>query len=396
MNSPAMNRRSAARAASSALALAAAVAGGAVVLALAQAPAAAVAQDKAPARPDRVVWTEGGQQKSRADGRLSAWDWDALQYDAARKASIPATDVVEIVWGDDEDGSYSRGLRLLAEGDGAGARKAFEGSVSSRTALPNIRAWTDEFANCGLGEAWLLIGGADAGAKAADAFGKARAANAKSMITDRILKGAASAELLRKKPDAAVKAADDLAAAGKAAKRPAWELDAYLLKARIQADAGNWAGAMAAFDDASRFAESAAAAEKNEAAKARLRASGIESACGKGWAMCAKADADKSGHDQVRAYFDGLAQKYGEEPAVLGAAQNARGKVKLASGDAKGALREFAKTEVLHFRARTEVARSLWFQAEAMKALGDDAGRTARLKDLKELFPASEFARGAD
>lgn len=368
---------------------------------------AASAQDKGEKAeksvpPDEVSRIDAGKAvKYGVDGgRVESADWDQVVYVSPKggKRTFPSADVTELRFGD-APAEYDQGLRALASKDGEAARKAFRDCITAKVALPSLRDWVNEFANAGLGQACLLVAAKDpkAADEAATAFAAARTANAKSMLADRILGGLAEAELLRGRADAAVRAGEELVAAGRAAKRTAWELDGHLLKARAQQQAGNFAGAAAAFEDAVRFSETAMQAEKNEAAKARLRELGFDAATRRGWALVAKAEASKSqaDYDAARSYFDGLAQKNPGEPAVMAAASNAAGVTKLAAGDAKAALRQFQETEVVWFQAGEEVARSLWYQAHCAKKIGDEKQAAERLRDLQEFFPGSEWARRA-
>lgn len=365
----------------------------AAVVAAALLAAPAAAQEKVQ-RPDVVVQMEGGQAKQKP-GRVDSADYDKVVFTASggKKFDIPAADVVEIKWSDAPAG-YDDGVRALASGDFEGARKGFADAINEKDVKPDLRPWIIEFANAGLGRAYLQLGDAD---KSADAFGKARSANAKSMLLDQILLGLSDAELMRGKGEAAAKAAEDLVAAAKTAKRPAWELEGYLARAKGELHAADFAGAATAYDDAIRFAENAANSEKQDVAKRRLVRTGLDAAVMKGWALVAKAEASKStaDFDAARSYFDALASKHAAEPSVRASASNASGVAKLASGDAKGALRQFVETEVVHFRAQPEVARALWYQAECWKKLGNEQSRQDRLKDLKESFPGSEWARKA-
>lgn len=374
-----------------AVALAAALAAGAAAVV----PASdAAAQEKGAVREDRLLYLEGGKPADRP-GRIESTDYDKVVFTprGSKKIDVPAADVTRILWGD-APATYDDAMRALTAGDFAAARKGFADAIQEKAALTTIRNWVDEFANAGLGRAYLGLGDAD---KAAEAFGLARSANAKSMQLDRILGGLAEAELLRGKGDAATRAADDLIAAAKSAKRSDWELEAHLLKAKARLQANDFTGAATAFDDAGRFAENAANVERNDAAKRRLQRAGIEAAVRKGWALVAKAEASKSSadFDAARQYFDGLASKHTGVPLVLASASNATGVAKLAGGDAKSALRAFMATEVVHFAARDEVARALWYQAECWGKLGNPQGRADRLKDLKDRFPGSEWARRA-
>lgn len=361
-------------------------------LALVSVCGAAAAQDKV-ARPDALVTIENGQQKKRP-GKVESADFEKIVFTdqkGGKKVEIPAADVFAIEWGDAPAG-YEDGVRALRSGDWESARAGFNDAVREKDVKTDLGAWVVEFANAGLGQALLQLGQAD---KAADAFAKARSANAKSFVTDKILLGLAQAELARGKGDAAARAADDLIAAAKTARRPSWELGAYLIKATGKQQAGDWAGAMSAFDDATRFAENAASAEKNPDAKKQLQRVGVEASVRKGWTMVAKAEATKSNgdFDAARSYFDGLASKYPSEPSVAASAVNCAGVAKFAAGDYTAALRKFMTVEVVHFRAGDEVARAYWYQAECWKKLGNAQNRADRLKDLKDEYPGSEWAR---
>lgn len=354
----------------------------------------ASAQDKVEKiKIDGILLVAGGAPRS---GTVTSADFDKVVFTdqkGGKRTELPSADVAEIRWADAPAG-YDEGLRALASGDAEGARRAFAEAIQEKGVKPDIREWVTEFANAGLGRALLAAGQAD---RAVEAFGLARSANAKSMILDQILIGLAEAEMVRNKGDAAAKAADDLIGAAKTAKRPAWELAAYLVKAKGKLLAADFAGAASAYDDAVRFAENAAATEKQEALKRRIQRTGLEAAVMKGWTLVSKGDSTKSAGDYeaARSYFDGLAAKHPGDPLVAASASNAAGAAKLAAGDAKAALRLFMTTEVVHFEARDEVARSLWYQAECWRKLGGEQQRADRLKDLKESFPGSEWARRA-
>lgn len=365
------------------------------------APLFAQEKPKTSAVLDTVVYMDGAKQTTRKDGKIESIDYGQIEYAAGgKKVTIPSGDVLEIRFGDDPSGDFDKASRALLSRDADAARSLFEKVVLARSALPDLRAWVDDFANCGVGEANLLAPPTDSKAadRAAEAFTKAKTANPKSFALDRILKGLAQAEARRKKPAEAAKALDELIVAAKAAKRATWEIDAHFAKAQIQLEAGNTAGAIAAFDDAIRFAETSLGAERNEAVKSRLKTVAVDAAVGKGWAMVAKAEAEKAqaGFDAAKSYFDGLASKHPAEPAVLGALANAEGRAKLAAGDARAAQRIFARAEVVYFQAHNEVARSLWYQAECWKALGDEKARAERLGELKSHYPSSEWARKAN
>ncbi len=357
------------------------------------APLSAQEKPKTSAVLDTVVFTDGTKTTTRKDGKIESIDYGQIEYAAGgKKLTIPAGDVLEIRFGDDPSGDFEKGTRALLARDADAARSSFEKAVLARTALPDLRAWVDDFANCGAGEASLLAPPTDAKAadRAAEAFTKAKSANPKSFVLDRILKGLAQAEARRKKPADAAKALDELIVAAKAAKRSTWEIDAHFSKAQIQLEAGNTAGAISAFDDAIRFAETSIGAERNEAVKAKLKTVAVDAAVGKGWAMVGEGRG-REGAGRVRRREDrtSTASRRSTRPSRRSSAPSRTPRGGRSSRPATRARRSGSSRarRSCHVQAHNEVARSLWYQAECWKALGDEKARAERISELKSHYP---------
>ena len=362
---------------------------GAALIALVGAPASA--QDEA--KKDTIVLSDGGD---RADVEVQSADFEKVVYkNGGRESTQPGHTVAEVRWGD-APREYAPGWRALKSGDGDSARLQFEACIDAKEAL-SLRDWVDEYANVGLGEAHLVLAARDEEhlAKATAAFGKALAANAKSLMLDRIRAGLAEAALAAGSLPEAQKQAGALVKAGKDARRPGWELKGLFLKARAEEAADSVAGAGKAYEDIMRLAQSEMGNAKSDSLKAELASARLTAAARKGWLLVAKAE--KSGSaadfDAARSYFNGLSSTFGKEPEILAAASNALGVVKLANDDTYAALYDFQRTEVVYFAVPSEVARSLYYQALCWEKLGNDKQRSARAKDLKQYYPKSEWAR---
>ncbi len=342
---------------------------------------------------DSIVYVQGGEQKTRAKVVVSSADWDAVKFKAG---SIGGSTVVDIVWGD-APREYAQGLRALRTRDGRAAKDAFVGCMNARAAGIVERAWIDELAQVGLGEAYLLLALKDDAAygKAKNAFQAALDANAKSLHANQILRGLAEAELGQGNAAAAQKHADALVTAGRSARRPLWEVDGLFLRATTMRSSGNTAGAGTAYKDAARVAGQYASTEKSPSAKKALASLQRQAAAQAGWVVLDAAIASRkpAEFDKARTYFRSLTQKLGREPEVLAAVENALGVIKFATDDAYGALRHFQTTEVKYFSVAGEVARSLYYQSKCWEKLGDAAMQKARAKDLSDYYPKSEWAR---
>ena len=355
----------------------------------------ALPQEARNAPADSVTWTEGGSKKTRTGVVVESAAYDEVAFSVAgRRTTIDGADLVEIRWGD-APREFDAATATLRAGDAGAALAGFEQALRAR-ATP--RGWLVEYGSTGLGEALLALAANDAqkAGRAAHAFATAREANPKSLVLDRILSGLSKAQLLLGKPDAALAAADDLAAAAKAAKRPAWTTDALLLRAEALDSRGDEPGALRALDDLVAAAESRAAAARDAETIQRLRRTATHAAARATW-IHAEAVESKAAESVARAEraLAGLDAKGPQDGEAQAAALNLRGAILLASGDAKAALRMFLEAEVLHFDVDEEAARAVRYQALCFERLGDDARRRERISELETSWPATEWARRA-
>jgi tetratricopeptide (TPR) repeat protein len=371
---------------------------GAAALAFLALPAGpAVAQDGATGA-DEITYVESGQRKTRSGVTIQSADWDNVSYKngGGRTANVPGANVVELRYGD-APREYAQGWRAVSARNGKAAKDAFEACQNAKAAGVIERDWIDEGIQVGLGEAYLLLALDDSGnyADAKKAFEAAVAVNAKSLMADRIHQGLAEVALGTNNNADAAKAADALVSAGRTARRPNWEIDGLFLRARVARTSGSDAAAGQAYQDAARVAAQQASNAKSPVEKAHFVKLEHRAAAAAGWLLLDKAVETRAAadFDKARTYFQGLPQKLGNEPDVLAAVENAMGVIKLSNDDAYGALRHFQTTEVMHFSVPSEVARSLYYQAQCWEKIGDAEMHAARLRDLKELYPKSEWAR---
>jgi len=331
-------------------------------------------QDGAAPTSDSIVYVEGGEQKTRSNVVVSSANWDAVKFS-----------------------DFAHGLRAIRARDGRAAKDAFEACMNAKAAGIVERAWVDELAQIGLGEAYLLLALNDdsAYAKAKKAFQAALDANGKSLHANKILAGLADVELGLGNASAAKKHADALVAAGRSARRPSWEIDGLVLRATAMRADGNAAGAGAAYQEASRVAGQYAGTAKSGAKKKHFQSLQRQAAAQSGWVVldAAVASGKSAEFDKARSYFRSLTQKLGSEPEILAAVENAMGVIKFASDDSYGALRHFQTTEVKYFSVAGEVARSLYYQSKCWEKLGDATMQKSRAKDLSDYYPKSEWAR---
>jgi len=366
------------------------------------APSAARAQDHGGGgeqkASDTITYEDGGERKTRTGVEIESADWESVSYKngGGRSATVPGPSILELRYGD-APREYDQGWRAISARNGKAAYDAFDACLAAKAAGVVERPWIDEAVNVGLGEANLLLALDDPSkyGAALDAFKAALAANAKSLMADRIYRGMAEAELGAGRPAEATKHADALVSAGRSARRPAWEVDGLFLRAEAARAAGNDTAAGQAYEDASRVASQQAGAAKTAVEKERFHKLEHQAAASAGWILLDNAVQTRAAgdFDKARSYFQALPQKLGQEPDVLASVENALGVIKLTNDDTYGALRHFQTTEVKYFGVPSEVARSLYYQAQCWEKIGNAEMRSARLRDLKDLYPKSEWAR---
>jgi len=345
---------------------------------------------------DSVTTLENGAKKTRTGVVVESADYEhVVLVQTAKRATLDGADVVEVRWGD-APREFDAAVTALRRGDAAAAAAGFEAALVNRG---TARAWILEEANTGLGEALLALAPRDAAAteRTARVFAAARDANPKSLLSDRILLGLARAEILRGRPDAALDAAQALAAAGKTAKRPAWEADAELARAEALDEKNDDAGALSVLDAVLEWVPARAAGSKDAELARRLGAAAVRATVRKTWLLVAAAEAPGAAEaaERARKFVAEMTAKWPSDPSVAAAAVDAEGALLLAAGDAKAALRKFLEAEVAHFDVPEEAARALRYQSVAFERLGDTARAAQSLRQLARTYPASEAARRA-
>jgi outer membrane protein assembly factor BamD (BamD/ComL family) len=68
----------------------------------------------------------------------------------------------------------------------------------------------------------------------------------------------------------------------------------------------------------------------------------------------------------------------------------------LQQGETRAALRRLSEAKVNYFPHREEVAKALFYMARAADKLGHSQQAVVFLKELKEYYPNSDWARRAD
>lgn len=349
---------------------------------------------------DAIVVRDNGSTKSVTGVHVESHTYETVVYDDGRKQEIPGAKVVEIRFGDTPR-EYATGRRALAAGSGDRAVKDFttclKGYEATMGGESQMRPWVLEYAQFGLGEAYRMQAAQDPGAldKAVEAYEAARKANPKSLLLSSILQGLADAELGRGKPQDGLRAAEDLVKIGRESGNVSWQVDGHLTTARVHMGKRAWNDAVRAYDELERFLKNETASAQDPQLKSQLADASLDAAANKGWVLVEKAIESKSMADfeAARGHFEQLPAAFGQAPEALAARSNANGVIKLAQGQVGDALRDFQYTEVALFTVPAEVARSLYYQAECWQKLGKEDRRAARLSDLKEYHPKSEWAR---
>ncbi len=312
----------------------------------------------------------------------------------------PAAEVAAVVYGDTPE-YFRRGLDAWKAGRWAEAEGEFRGAVA---ASDNgvARPWCRARANAYIGDCQRRIAAQSKSApaeylKAVQSFEAALKEEPKSPVLDVALLGLAEALYGAGQPDKALKALDDLAAAARAAKRPLWEAAARRSRGRLLERKGDSSDAEQTYsalaDLCQREAAPLPAGSPERKAMDALR---VDALVRRAWAAFSRVEkAGGAGAAEAQATFDRLASETGGAPAGVAAARCGTGAVLLQQGRHKEALRAFIEVEVTGFAVPDEVARALWYKAEALKALGDAAGREAALKDLVEFYPWSDWANRA-
>ena len=369
----------------------------AVLVAIAALAGPAAGQDGARAAAgDSVVFVETGAKKTRTGVVVESAAYDEVVVSqAGRRTTFDGADVAEIRWSD-APREFDAGTAALRADDAKGAVAAFAAALKTRA---TSRGWLVEYANAGLAEASLALGWRDPrhAVTAADAFAAAREANPKSLVLGRLLAGLARAELVRGRPDAALANADELLAAALAARRPAWQADALLVRTEALARKLDTAAAVRAADATVAFCDAQRSSARDSELARTLVRTAARASIAKLWILVAEAESTttREAAERARKFGAELAARFEADPLIEAATTNAEGALLLVEGNVKQALRKFKETEILHFDVRDEAARALWYVAGAIDPSGRQEPARAAAAQLAASYPDTEWANRA-
>ena len=324
-------------------------------------------------------------------------EWKSKSGGAQKK---DAAEILSVTYGD-APVHYQRGLEASRAGRFAEAAEQFRGIAAAVAAGRSRRFW----------EARGLAYQADSLRRQAAAeknparfleaarmFEDALQKDPKSPILDMVYEGIAESKAGGGDGNGALKALDEFRSTSAAVGRSVWEATARWVRGRVLDRQGETAGAANEYGDLAAFAATKAAAAPADSVERRelerLKVAGL---VGRGWALFAKAEKTKAPADldAAKAFFEGLPRDAGGSVAGKAASLNGIGAVLLAQGKAREALEKFVEVEVTMFAVPDEVTRALWYKAQALGRLGNNAGRDSALRDLVEYYPWSEWAARA-
>jgi tetratricopeptide (TPR) repeat protein len=328
--------------------------------------------------------------------------WDKVDWKAKSGPvnSKPSAEILSLKLAD-EPIPFTRGMEKFRAGQWDEADQEFRGVKSAVDAGKSRKLW-EARAAVYVGECRRRAAAKDANPakfkEAASTFEEALKQNPKSASADVIYLGLAECQAGLKEWDAGLKALDDLRKLATEAGRPLWEGWARLLRGRFLERKGELGGAATEYADLSRFAESATAkAPPDSPDRKELEALRVNGLVSQGWALYARAERSKAPGDleAARKHFEGLPTATGGSVAGRAAAANGLGGILLLEGKPQKALESFIEVEVTMFQVPDEVARALWYKAQAYDRLGNGGGREQAMKDLAEYYPWSEWAARA-
>jgi tetratricopeptide (TPR) repeat protein len=298
----------------------------------------------------------------------------------------------------DEPAGFVKGMEAFRAGHWEEADAEFRG-VRPAIETGRSRKFWEARAQTYIGECRRRTAaqkGSDAKFKeAASTLEEALKLDPKSPLIDIVYLGLAEAQAGVKDWDTALKTLDDLRKVGSEAGRPLWEGRARLSRGRLLERKGEVGGAASEYSELAKFAEQAAGkAPPDSPEKREMDALRINGLVSQGWALYGRAEKTKSpvDLDLARKHFEGLPAATGASFAGRVASVNGLGGILFLEGKFQKAVEKFIEVEVTMFQVPDEVARAIWFKAQAYDRLGNGAGREQALKDLAEFYPWSEWS----
>jgi tetratricopeptide (TPR) repeat protein len=345
---------------------------------------------------------DGNTQKTK-DIRVDTATYEKVGYTSrgGRSTSEKAGNIVRSITYGDAPRVYLSGLTALARKQYARAAEEFDGAKSAVDA-EIAREWLREYAAVRKGQALTALGRTEPMHvnDAIKEFEEALKANPKSLLLEEIQLGLVECYSLLKEWDKAMSAAESLTTVGETIKRPIWKVLGQRAVADVLLQQKKYIEAVSAFENLVSSAQRELKWAKGEVLQKALAGQEVEAAVAQGWAQVAMAEdsGSQSDWDKARKYFEGLpnqSESYRGSAQVAAAVLNGVGRC-LLDKDPRAALLKFVEAEVRYFTARTEVGRALYLKAKALEKLGGTRNRKMAeqaLKDLREFYPGSEWAR---
>jgi len=177
-----------------------------------------------------------------------------------------------------------------------------------------------------------------------------------------------------------------------------YEFEALLGKARSYAMQKDWTHAITDYQSIEQRAGNEVRFSSSPEAKAYLQDVVLLAAGNQGDALLSKAEStNNSAHfATAKQYFEGLTSRLGDSDRVKAMSGVGVAVCLLAENKAREAMRQLAEVKVAHFSERNEVAKALYYMSKAADKLGYTKQAVIYLKELRELYPDTEWARRAD
>ena len=321
---------------------------------------------------------------------------------AKRNETRKTGEVQSVAYGDAPP-EWSEGLAEMARGDYEAAHKSFHGAITA-VEVKGIRPWVKEH-----GAFYKARCRAEMAYK--DAANPVKADTARDELEGFLGEFPAS----RLRPDALLELARILVLSDKAAlarrqytairdlQKSKELFIGYLYRAnlgiaRTFAMEKKWAQAIPEFESLELKSTADLRRAKTTAAKQILTEIRMTAASRRGDTLIRKAEGTGNGRDfkAARAYFGSLTGRLGRDVRVEAMAQIGEAICVFREGQARQGLRLLAVAKVRYFAQRDEVAKALYYMSKASEKLGYSAQAVIYLKELKEYYPDSDWARRAD
>jgi tetratricopeptide (TPR) repeat protein len=336
------------------------------------------------------------------DVRIESESLDGVTYvnRAKLEESRPAGEVKAVFYGD-APREWDQGVQDMAAREYERAISSFAGAENAFTAGILKRDWVVEH-GAYQKAACLLALAATSPAKlteALKAFEDFIAKHPESRLLPNALQGLGDAMLMAEQSGSARKQFEKVVqVAGDKKLFVAIPFRARLGLARTYAVEKDWTHAIPEFESVEKKAGDELRFAKNAMAKKILEEIRLTAAGARGDALITKAETSSRPEDfrAARTYFDGLEGRLGKSSRVRAMTKVGQAICLLREGKAREAMRKLADAKVRYFSERTQVAKALYYMAKAADKLGHSAQAVLYKKELRTLFPDSEWARRAD